>query len=426
MIIALLIGFVILIFAGISVVVAIAVITALGMAIRGDVNLAVLAQSLTGRMGSASLAAIPLFLLMGSLMNASGVTSRILDLAQNLVGHFRGGLAQVNVASSLFMGGLSGSSSADAALTTKILVPRMVEKGYPADFSGAVTAVASTIAIILPPSVAMIIYGSLADVSVGALFITGIVPGLMLGCLLIASVYIVARKRRYLPAARRESLGVVFRSLIRALPALALPVIIIGGIRLGVFTPVEAAAVGVMYTLFLGFVVYRELSLRELPNVLISSGVSTGIVMIIVGISAPLTFLITIEHLPQRIAEFVGNVSESPLVFLLIVNLSILVLGMVIDSVALIILITPILAPVASLMGVDPLHFAIVIIVNILVGTLTPPFGQMVYVVSAIGEIPAEGVFRQVFVFYPALLILLIVVTYFPEIYLWVPSVLGG
>ena len=401
---------------GIPVVAALAGAAFIGVWLLTGAPISVVAQRVVAQVSSPVLVAVPLFVLMANLLVAGGITRRLFDLAAAAVGHIRGGLAQINVITSVFMGGLSGSSSADAAMDSRTIVPEMIRRGYPAGFAGAVTAASSTLSIIFPPSIAMIIYASLSDASVGELFVAGLLPGFALSALFIVTVAWICWRQRLGDRHPRPDRywREVLKAAVIASPAAIIPVAIIGGIRLGFVTPTESAAVGCMIALILGLFVYRELKLRDLPKILKDTAVMTGAVMLIIGAAAPFSWYLGVERVPQQLAASIGSVADAT-TFMLAATLLVLVAGMVLDATALLILVTPLLAPVAASFGVHPVHFAIIIILTTVVANISPPMGQMVFVVSAIARIPIEGIFRSVLWFIPPIVVLILVVLLFPS-----------
>jgi tripartite ATP-independent transporter DctM subunit len=300
----------------------------------------------------------------------------------------------------------------------------MIRNGYEPPVAASVTAVSAVVAPIIPPSIAMIIYASLTNTSVGSLFVAGIIPGILLALSMGVTVAVISVRRGYRAARADWSARDVARRALGASWAFVLPVLIVGGIRFGVFTATEAGAIGATYALFVGLFVYRELRPRRLPRVLIDAAIDTGVIMMIVAAAAPLSWWLTIERLPASFAGWVLD-AANPLVFLMAVNLLLLAVGLVMESVTILILLTPLLAPAAAALGIDPVHFGIIVIVNATIGAITPPFGQLVFVVSAITRIPAERIFRQVALFLPGLIVILLVITYFPATFMWVVDVLG-
>jgi tripartite ATP-independent transporter DctM subunit len=417
--------FVALILFGLPIVASLALTALIGVAWTQDVPMAVVAARTTSASDNFILLAIPLFMLAGSLMSAGGIAQRLFDLARVLVGHLTGGLAQVNVALSVMIGGIQGSSAADAAIDCKVTIPQMRAEGYPAALSGAITAVSGMLSNVIPPSIAMLIYASMANTSVGKLFVAGIVPGILMALALSVTVHRVCRKMGYGARRRRATWPEVWTALRRSALALAIPVMIVGGIRFGYFTATEAGAFAVLVTFVLGTLVYRELRLRDLPGLLAKTAVDTGVIMLIVSFSAPVSWVLAVNQIPQQVAGFFTSFGYSALLYLLAVNVFLLLGGALMEGVTLLILVTPILASIAARLGIDPIHFGMVVVVNVVLGAITPPFGQLVFFVSSMTDIPPEAIFGQVFRFLPLLLLVLGVVTYLPETYLWTVRVFG-
>lgn len=414
-----------LIFLGIPIVVALALTGVIGAGLSQGVPLAVVAAKTGSASDNFVLLAIPLFVLAGSLMSAGGIAQRLFDLARVLVGHLTGGLAQVNVALSVLNGGISGSSAADAAIDCKVTIPQMRADGYPAAFSGAITAVSGMLSNVIPPSIAMLIYASLTNASVGKLFMAGIVPGIFMALAMSITAYRTCRRMGYGTRSPRASWREIAAAFRRSAFALAIPVIVVGGIRFGYFTATEAGGIAVVITFVLGTAVYRELRLRDLPGVLAKTAVDTGVIMLIISFSAPVSWVLAYNQVPQRIASFFASFGNSGPVFLLVVNVFLLLGGALMEGVTLLILVTPILASVAAKLGIDPIHFGMVVVVNVVLGAITPPFGQLVFFVSSMTGIRSEEMFMQVLRFLPMLLLVLGIVTYFPQTYLWTVRLFG-
>ena len=388
---------------------------------------AFLVQRMVASTESFPLLAVPFFIFAGAVMTRGGISHRIIGLADALVGHRIGGLAQVNVLNSVFIGGMSGSGNADAAIDAKTLVPVMVQKGYSKPFAAAVTAASGVIAPIIPPGIGLLIYGFIADVSVGRLFIGGIVPGLLLALGLMIAVHIVSKRRGYgRSRAQRASIGEVLRHAREAAWALFLPILILGGLRGGAFTPTEAGAVAAAYAVFVGTLVFGELPVRELWPIVGESLAATAVVMLILGTASALMWALTWERLPVMMAQGLLSVSNNPYVLLLLVNLLLLVLGCLMEGTALLIILTPILAPVFFKLGVDPVHFGLVIVLNLTIGAVTPPVGTILYTVCAIVGLSIEELTRELGPFLLALIIVLFVVTYVPPTVLWLPNLMMG
>lgn len=365
------------------------------------------------------LLAVPLFILTGELMNASGIAKRLFDLASALVGHFRGGLAQVNILASVFVAGISGSAASDAALSSKIILPSMVARGYHPGFAGATVASSSILSTILPPSILLILYGAVANVSIGALFIAAIIPGFMLAAVLIGTVALISIKRGYKEDRARSSGKEILKLLVDASWALALPVIILVGLRFGIFTPTEAGAVAATFAAFVGLFVYRTIRLADLPRILSNAAVDTGMIMLVVAAAASFTFYLTILQIPQLVAQHIALYGNSALLFLTLCTLMLLLAGMMMEATALLLLAVPIFAPIAMRLGIDPVHFGLVVVLTVTIGTLTPPFAQLAFIVSSISRIPVEEIFKELMLILPGLLLVLAVVMYWPESFMW-------
>jgi C4-dicarboxylate transporter DctM subunit len=414
-----------LLFTGFPVFVSLVITSLVGLVLVHNVPLAVIAAKTASTMDNFILLAIPLFMLAGSLMSHGGVATRLFNLARVLVGHMTGGLAQINVLLSTLYGGISGSSAADAALDCKLVIPQMRADGYPAAFSGAITAAAGMLANIIPPSIAMLIYAGITNVSVGRLFIAGIVPGLMMAAALSTTAYRTCKKRGYGRPRPRASLKEVLTALRECALALSIPVIVVGGIRFGYFTPTESGAIAVVVALVLGLIVYRELRLRDLPGIFTRTAIDTGVIMLIISFSAPVSLVFAYTQTPQHVAAFFASFSHSDTLFLLAVNIFLLIGGCFMEGVTLLVLVTPLLAPAAAALNIDPIHFGMVVVFNVVLGSITPPFGQLVFLVSSLGRIPPEDIFHQVLRYLPLLFAALAIVTYVPETFMWTVRLFG-
>ena len=366
------------------------------------------------------LLAVPLFILVGVVANKAGIAERLFDLALALIGRVRGALGYVNVGVSLGFSWMSGSALADAAGLGSVEVPTMRKQGYPARFSVGVTAASTVIGPIMPPSIPAVIYAAVAVVSTGALFAASVIPAFVLAAVLFLTVYLWARGRDDL---RTESAtwGQRGRALGRAAPAMLTPVIIIGGILGGFFTPTEAAAVGAVYMLALGLA-YRTVTVGDLPRIFLDAARTTASITVILGASALFGWILARERVPQRVAEMMFELTDSRVAFLILVNLLLLALGAIIEPTSALVITVPILLPVATQFGIDPLHFGVIVILNLMIGLLTPPMGGVLYVLSSVTGIKVAEVFRGVAPFLVPLLIVLAVVTFVPEISLWLPG----
>ena len=362
------------------------------------------------------LLAVPLFIAAAQIMNAGGLTVRLIALARALVGHLRGGLAQVNVVTSVFFGFDSGSSTADASLLAKMTVPEMVRNGYPAPFCCAVIAASAILPNIIPPSIAMLIFASIANVSVGKLFLAGIVPGLLIAALLMAMVYVQARRRGYGHAQAAPSWRSLSSPLLMAIPALLLSVLIIGGIRFGIVTATEAGVVAVIYALATGLFFYRDLDIPAVWRGLRESSIDSAMVGFMIGVAAPFAWVLVSGRIPQGFLQFMlAHVSESWVV-LLCLNALMLLAGAFLDLTAIMLIVVPIALPLVLQLGIDPVHFGIIVVVNLMLGGLTPPYGLLVFIPSAITGTSVQATFRAVMPFLAVLVLGLALVTYVPAI----------
>jgi len=382
-------------------------------------------QRLIASAESFPLLAVPFFITAGAVMNDAGISSRLMDIAEVLSGHLRGGLAQVNVVLSTLMGGVSGSANADAAMESKILVPQMVKRGFPTDFSGAITAASAVISPIIPPGIGLIIYAFLANVSVGKMFVAGYLPGLLMCAALMIAVHIISKKRGYEPIRQqRASLREILVQVRRSSWALFLPFGIILGLRFGMFTPTEAGAMSVFYSAFVGFFVYRELKIEHIPKILVESVLGTAGVMLIICAASAFGYYMSWERLPQMISEYLVGLTSNPIVLLVIINLFLLFIGMFIEGTASLIILTPLLVQAATALGVDPVHFGIVMVLNLTIGGVTPPFGTLIFLVSSVLDISPTKIIKELMPFILALIIVLFFVTFTPGVVMFLPNLL--
>lgn len=388
-----------------------------------DVGL-VAEQVLNGLYNSYVLLAVPLFIFAAAIMNAGTVSDRLFEFAHALVGRLRGGLAQVDVVASVIFSGMSGSAIADAAGPGLVSIRMMTKHGYSPAFAGAITAASATIGPIIPPSIPLVIYALVSGTSVGALFLGGVVPGLLMALSLMLGVQLMAR-RRQLPRGEAVPARQLPRVLARGLLPMSLPVVLLGGIYSGVFTPTEAAAVAAAYALFLSTVVYRALDWRRLGGIFVDSAKSSASVTLIVASAFFINYAFAAENVPATMAEWLSNAGLSKLGFLLGVNLLLLVLGCFLDTSIMLLVLVPILLPTARLLGVDLVHFGVVVVVNMMIGMVTPPFGMLLFVINALAGVPLKAMIRESWVFIGMLLVALAVVTFVPQTVLWLPQALG-
>ena len=320
--------------------------------------------------------AVPFFIMVGSVMNYSGISEALMDLANVLVGHTKGGLAQVNVLLSALMGGISGSANADAAMQSKMLVPEMTKKGFPLPFSAAVTAASSAVSPVIPPGTNLILYSIIAGIPVGTMFLAAYGPGILMTIAMMIVVQIISVKRNYKPSFEKRATFLDFiKQLIHSIWALVIPFGIIMGMRMGAFTPTEAGAIACVFAFFVGFFVYKKLKLHHLPIILKDTVQSTGAVLLIIASAKVFGYYMTLERIPQMITEFLVGFTNSPIVLLIIINLLLLVICMFIEGGAALVILAPLLVPAVKTFGIDPVHFGMIFIVNIMIGGLTPPFG---------------------------------------------------
>ncbi|MCB1501449.1 MAG: TRAP transporter large permease [Bauldia sp.] len=391
--------------------------------IGGDLGL-VAAQGINGLFSSFILLAVPLFIFAAEVMTASNISDRLLQFVMMVIGRVRGGLGYVNIAVSIIFAGMSGSALADAAGPGKLMIDMMTRNGrYSRGFAGALTAASSTIGPIIPPSIPMVIYGAISGTSIGALFLAGIVPGLMMGLALSIQVFIVARRRNF-PVEEAAPLTGVRRTTLRATPALMLPVLLLGGIYSGAVTPTEAAAVAAAYALLLAFV-YREMSLRSLYRTLLASARATAIVAITVVGALFINYVVASEQIPNALGEWITSLGLSPMMFLLLVSALFLILGAFLDTLLMLLVMVPILMPSVRALGVDPVHFGVVVVVDMMIGLITPPYGELLFLISGVARIPLAELIRESWAFILTLVIALLAIALLPDVVLFIPRSAG-
>ncbi len=371
------------------------------------------------------LLAVPLFIVAANIMNAGTISDRLLSFCVATVGRFKGGLGHVNVMSSLIFSGMSGSAVADAAGIGKIIIDMMRKDGrFPAGYAAAITAASATIGPIIPPSIPMVLYALISNASIGALFLGGILPGMLMGGVLMAMNWTIAHRRGFAteePVAFRELPAVTFR----AFPALLMPVILLYGIYGGVTTPTEAAAVAAAYALLLSVFFYRSLKMKTLYGILVESARSSAAVGIVIGGALILNYIVASENIPSILANYLVEVNMSPLMFFIMVNILLLLLGCVLDATTIILVIVPLFIPTCELLGIDLVHFGVVIVVNCMIGLITPPYGILLFVINAVTGIPLRDIIREVLPFLAALIGALLVMVFFPGIVLVLPRLFG-
>ena len=401
-------------------------IAALACAAYMGFPLEVVYQRLSSGMNVFALLAIPFFIYAGELMLRGGIADRLIRFAAAAIGHRRGGLGLVNVLSSILFGGISGSAVADVSALGSVLIPKMREQGYDADYAVNVTTTSATIGLIIPPSHNLILFSIAAGgtVSVSSLFLAGILPGLLVGMCLMAAAWAVAVRRGY-PKGRFAGWLAVWTSFVVAIPGLITAVIIVGGVRFGVFTPTEASAIAVIYALLITVVVYRSLSWDSFLRATINAVKTTAMVLLIIGTAMAFGWLLAINQVPRHLFELLSGISQNPFVVLLLMNLILLFLGTFMDMSPLIVITTPIFLPVVAHLGMDPVQFGIVLIMNLGLGLVTPPVGTVLFVGCAVGKVRIEETLRSVWPFYAAHVVALALVTYVPAIALTIPRAIG-
>jgi tripartite ATP-independent transporter DctM subunit len=376
-------------------------------------------------MDSFPLMAIPYFILAGEVMNRGGITTRLVRLSQALIGHLRGGLAHVNILSSILFAGLSGSAVADTSAIGSMLIPAMEKNGYTKRFSAAVTAASSVIGPIIPPSGIMIIYAFVMNVSVAGLFAAGLVPGLLVGFSLMGMTVYLSKKRNYPVASQRASFNEVFISFKGAILPLLTPIIILGGILAGIFTPTEAAAIAAGYAILISVFVLRTLNFKDIPKVLFNAALSSGMILFLVGASTAFATLVSLTGTAPKAMDIMNSISQNPLVLLFLVNLLLFFVGMFLDAGPAILILGPVLGPTFIGMGVDPLHFAIIMCVNVTVGLATPPMGLILFVAAGLSDEPVEKIAWEMLPFLAIEVIVIFLITFVEAIPMTLPRLLG-
>jgi tripartite ATP-independent transporter DctM subunit len=392
--------------------------------VSGESQSMLVEQAING-VNSFPLLAIPFFVLVGEIMGRGGIARRLVGLAQALVGFVAGGLGQVNVAASMFFGGISGSAVADTSAIGGIMIPPMKREGYTAGHATAITVSSAVIGIIIPPSIPMILYGIVTGTSISQLFIGGIIPGFLIGLALMLATYFTARRASGGASRQKFSWGELGRSFRSAWLGLLLPIIVVGGILGGVFTATEAAVAAVLYSLVISLLVYREIRVRDLWPILIRTGRLTGMVLFLLALATPVGIILTTSLVPQKLVQATSGISTNPYIMLAIVCVLLLLVGVVMDLTPAMVILAPILAPVVLAVGVDPVYFGVLMSFVLGIGLITPPVGTVLYVGCAVGEVSMEELLRNMPVFYMALLGVLVLLIAFPQLILFLPAVAG-
>lgn len=389
-----------------------------------DKPLVMVSQMMFSGIDSFSFMAVPFFMLAGAFMSAGGVTKRLVSFSQSLVGAFTGGLAQTVSVAGMFFAAISGSSAATTAALGSTMIAELEKKGYDREWATGIVASSGTVGIVIPPSITMVVYGAIADTSIGDLFVGGFIPGIMMGAsMMMVSVYLA--KKRGLAPEGTFSFRAAVKSFIDSFFALMTPVIIIGGIYGGIFTPTEAAAVAAVYGILVGLFVYKELKLKDFPQIIFQAVIGTTVIMFLVGAATVFGWLITNLQIPHQVAAFVVSVTSSPLMFLMAMNILLLIAGTLVNASAAVVILTPIFLPVAKTLGIDPLFFGVLMVVNLAIGCITPPVGLDLFVASAISKVPIERVVKACLPYLWALLVVLFILTIFPWFITVLPNLLA-
>ncbi|MBM6550686.1 TRAP transporter large permease [Marinomonas ostreistagni] len=386
-----------------------------------DIPLTIVPQRLYAGMDSFVLLCIPGFILAGNLMNVGNITDYIIRFSNSLLGHIRGGLGLANVGGSMIFGGISGTAVADTASIGSVMIPGMARSGYDKPFAAAVTAASSTIGPIIPPSVPMIIVGSLSGISVGKMFMAGVIPGLMLGLAMMVTAYIIAVRRQY-PREKRATVKEILSVGRGAFWALLMTFIILYGIIGGVFTPTEASIVASLYAFVVGMFVYKGITWKNLPKILMDTALSSSSLLILVGMANLFGWILTSEQIPQMLADAIFGITSNPILVILILNVVLLLVGGFMETIAALIILFPTLLKVAEGIGMDPIHFGIMAVLNLMIGLTTPPVGVCLFVAAGIGKIPMSQVVKAIWPFLLCNLAVLLLVAYVPAVSLWLPS----
>lgn len=392
---------------------------------RGIENIpyAIVSQRVYYGLNNFTLLAIPFFLLAGRIMNESGVTTKIFNFAKSLVGFIPGSLGHVNILASMIFAGKSGSAVSDAAGLGSVIMKAMTDEGYDRDVSAAITGASSCIGPVIPPSIPMVLYGVLAGVSVGSLFIAGIIPGIIMGIALMILTFIIAKKRDF-PKGESFSFVLVLKSFVDAILPLLTPIILIGGIWTGLFTPTEAAAVAVVYALFLGMIIYRSINFTKLVEILYAGLHDMAVIMFIVAAANLYGWIIVRLRIPMEAAEALLELTTHPIAVILLINLFLLIIGMFLETNSAVNILTPILVPIIIQVGINPLHFGIIMIINLMIGLLTPPLGMVLYTLTRVAKVPFYNLQRAIIPFIGVLLLVLLLIIFVPIISTWLPSMM--
>lgn len=417
----LVISFAILMAIGVPIAVAMGFGSFIAVIFGNNYSTLAITHKLIGGLNSYVLLAIPFFILAGNIMNTGGITTKIFKFANAIVGRIPGGMGHANVLSNIIVSGMSGSAVADAGGLGQIIIKAMDDQGFDTEFSAAVTCAAATIGPIIPPSIPMVVFGSMAEVSVGSLFLGGIIPGLMLGVATMILVYIISKKRHY-PISKKLSKREIWEGFKGAFLPLLTPIIIIGGILSGVCTPTEAAAVAVVYALILS-VLYKEMSFKKLEKALLDTVVMSGTIIFIIASATAFAWIIAMEGIPQKVTAFILSVTTNPYLIILLLNVILLIMGMFMEALSILTIIVPFLIPLINAMGFNPVHIGVMVVLNLMIGLSTPPVGMSLFVVSKVANVKLEKLYKAILPFLVPLIAVLIIVSYFPDVVTFIPKI---
>jgi tripartite ATP-independent transporter DctM subunit len=423
-------GILLMIFFGVFMALGVPIAVAMGggaiaaLLVSGKYPTLIIIHKLVAGVDTYVLLAIPFFILAANIMNVGGITRRIFTFAGHLVGSIPGGMGHANIVSSILFSGMSGSAVADASGLGQIIIKAMDEEGYDPEFSAAVTAASATIGPIIPPSIPMVVFGAMAEVSVGALFLGGFIPGLMLGLATMILVYIIAKKRHY-PCSESFSFAAIRASAKDAFLALLAPVIIVGGIIAGMFTPTEAAVVATVYALFLSLI-YKQMTIKILVRVLLDTAVMSSTIIFIIAGATAFSWLIAVEGIPQAVTNSILSVTHNPYLILLLLNIVLLIMGMFLEGLSVLTITVPFLMPLMTAVGLNPVHLGVMVVLNLMIGLSTPPVGLSLFVCAKIANVKLEVLYKEILPFLVPLIFVLLVITFFPDTVLFLPKLVFG
>ncbi|MFC1799039.1 TRAP transporter large permease [Thermodesulfobacteriota bacterium] len=418
-----LIIFIVTLIIGVPIAFIFGVISTYTLVLMQSIPLEIIPQRLFSAIDSFPLLAVPLFILAGRIMSTGGIARRIFDFTLAIIGHFRGGLGYVNVVVSMFFAGMSGAAIADAAGLGTIEIPVMVEEGYDIEFASAITAASATVGPVIPPSIPMIIFGWLGNVSITKLFLGGIIPGILMGMSMMIYVYFISRKRNY-PKRDISNLREVVKHFFKSILALLTPIIIMGGLLGGVFTATEAASVAAVYAFIVAVFVYRDLTFKELPEILIETAVDTGAVLLILGMASIFSWLLTIHQIPAHLEKFILGSGFSKVTILLALNIMLLIVGMFLNTTSALVMFTPLILVIGAAIGMSPIQIGVITVINLCIGMLTPPVGVVLFVTARVADISVTKLIKEVNPILIFLLAVLALVTYFPAVTMYIPELI--